>query len=37
MSEMPNSLLAADEPSPVTVRNENGLSPFLFVLDQAAI
>jgi hypothetical protein len=27
LDEMPDSLLAADEPSPVTVRNENGLSP----------
>jgi len=35
MNEMPDSLLAADEPLPVTVRNENGLSPFLFVVDHA--
>ena len=33
MNEMPDSLLAADEPAPVTVHNENGLSPFLIVAD----
>jgi hypothetical protein len=27
MNEMSDSLLAADEPAPVTVHNENGLSP----------
>jgi len=27
------SLLAADEPVPVTVHNENGLSPFLIFAD----
>jgi len=27
--------LATDEPAPVTVRNENGRSPFLFVADHA--
>jgi predicted N-formylglutamate amidohydrolase len=32
---MPDSLLAADEPAPVTVHNENGLSPFLIVADHA--
>jgi predicted N-formylglutamate amidohydrolase len=32
---MPDSLLAADEPAPVTVRNENGQSPFLIVADHA--
>jgi predicted N-formylglutamate amidohydrolase len=35
MSELPNSLLAADEPAPVTVHNENGQSPFLIVADHA--
>jgi predicted N-formylglutamate amidohydrolase len=35
MNEMSDSLLAADEPAPVTVRNENGLSPFLIVADHA--
>ena len=35
MSELPNSLLAADEPAPVTVHNENGPSPFLIVADHA--
>jgi predicted N-formylglutamate amidohydrolase len=35
MTEMPESLLAADEPAPVTVHNENGLSPFLIVADHA--
>jgi predicted N-formylglutamate amidohydrolase len=33
MNEMPDSLLAADEPAPVTVHNENGASPFLIVAD----
>ena len=33
MNEIPNSLLAADEPAPVTLHNENGLSPFLIVAD----
>jgi predicted N-formylglutamate amidohydrolase len=33
MNEMSDSLLAADEPAPVTVHNENGLSPFLIVAD----
>ena len=32
---MSDSLLAADEPAPVTVHNENGLSPFLIVADHA--
>ena len=32
---MPDSLLAADEPAPVTVHNENGSSPFLIVADHA--
>ena len=32
---MPDSLLAADEPAPVTVHNENGSSPFLIVSDHA--
>lgn len=35
MNEATNSLLAADEPSPVTVYNESGLSPFLIVADHA--
>jgi predicted N-formylglutamate amidohydrolase len=35
MDEMPDSLLAADEPAPVTVHNENGSSPFLIVADHA--
>ena len=35
MSALPNSLLAADEPAPVTVHNENGPSPFLIVADHA--
>jgi predicted N-formylglutamate amidohydrolase len=35
MNEMPESLLAADEPAPVTVHNENGPSPFLIVADHA--
>ena len=36
MSALPNSLLAADEPAPFTVHNENGPSPFLIVADHAA-
>ena len=32
---MPYSLLAIDEPAPITVHNENGLSPFLIVVDHA--
>ena len=35
MSETARRLLAADEPSPVTLRNENGQSPFLIVVDHA--
>src|SRR6202140_1833953 len=35
MTGMLDSLLAADEPTPVTVHNENGLSPFLIVADHA--
>jgi predicted N-formylglutamate amidohydrolase len=35
MNEMLDSLLAADEPMPVTVHNENGSSPFLIVADHA--
>ena len=35
MNEMPDSLLAADEPAPVTVYNQNGPSPFLIVADHA--
>src|SRR5260221_14407202 len=35
MTEMPESLLAVDEPAPVTVYNENGRSPFLIVADHA--
>ena len=33
MNEMSDRLLAADEPAPVMVHNENGLSPFLIVAD----
>ena len=35
MSELPNSLFAADEPAPVTAHNENGPSPLLIVADHA--
>ena len=35
MNEHPEMLLAAGEPSPVTVRNENGSSPLLIVADHA--
>jgi predicted N-formylglutamate amidohydrolase len=35
MNEMPESLLAVDEPAPVTVHNANGRSPFLIVADHA--
>ena len=35
MNQTPDSLLAADEAAPVTVHNENGLSPFLIVADHA--
>jgi len=35
MSEMPESLLAADEPAPVTLYNAAGRSPFLLVADHA--
>jgi predicted N-formylglutamate amidohydrolase len=35
MNALASPLLAADEPSPVTVRNENGASPFQFVADHA--
>jgi predicted N-formylglutamate amidohydrolase len=35
MNEMPDSLLAADEPAPATVHNEHGRSPFLIVADHA--
>ncbi len=35
MDEKPESLLAPDELSPVTVRNDNGRSPFLIVADHA--
>src|SRR6202158_6091857 len=35
MNEVPDSLLAPDEPAPVTVQNENGPSPFLIVADHA--
>src|SRR6266850_3164402 len=35
MNEMPESLLAADEPAPVTAHNANGRSPFLIVADHA--
>lgn len=36
MNATPESLLAADEPAPVTVHNEGGLSPFLIVVDHAS-
>jgi len=32
---MPYSLLAADEPAPITVHNESSQSPFLIVVDHA--
>ena len=35
MNEMPYSLLAADEPAPITVHNESSQSPFLIVVDHA--
>jgi predicted N-formylglutamate amidohydrolase len=35
MNEIPDSLLATDEPAPVTVYNENGRAPFLIVADHA--
>lgn len=35
MIEMPEPLLAADEPAPVTIYVENGPSPFLLVADHA--
>jgi predicted N-formylglutamate amidohydrolase len=35
MNGAPDSLLAADEPAPIMVHNENGLSPFLIVVDHA--
>ena len=35
MNDMPDSLLAADEPAPVTVHHQNGQSPFLIVADHA--
>jgi predicted N-formylglutamate amidohydrolase len=35
MDEMPDRILAADEPPPVTVYNANGRSPFLIVADHA--
>jgi hypothetical protein len=35
MNEMLDSLLAADEPAPVTAHNENTRSPFLIVADHA--
>ncbi|MEA2906072.1 MAG: hypothetical protein QOI12_3459 [Alphaproteobacteria bacterium] len=35
MNDPPDRLLAADEPAPVTVYNENGPSPFLIVGDHA--
>jgi predicted N-formylglutamate amidohydrolase len=35
MNQTPDSMLAADEPAPVAVHNENGLSPFLLVADHA--
>src|ERR1700693_285295 len=35
MDDAPSSLLAADEPQPVTVTNEGGRSPFVIVTDHA--
>jgi predicted N-formylglutamate amidohydrolase len=35
MNDLRQSLLASDEPAPVTVDNENGASPFLLVADHA--
>jgi predicted N-formylglutamate amidohydrolase len=35
MNEMPEALLAADEPAAVSVENANGKSPFLLVADHA--
>jgi predicted N-formylglutamate amidohydrolase len=35
MNDAPTSLLAADEPQPVTVTNEGGRSPFVIVADHA--
>ena len=35
MNEMPDRLLAADDPAPVTVYNDKGPSPFLIVADHA--
>jgi predicted N-formylglutamate amidohydrolase len=35
MDKMPDRLLAADDPKPVTVSNENGGSPFVIVADHA--
>jgi predicted N-formylglutamate amidohydrolase len=35
MSELPDRLLTADEPAPVTVHREGGRSPFLIVADHA--
>jgi hypothetical protein len=35
MNGMPDRVLAADQPAPVTVHNQNGPSPFLIVADHA--
>jgi predicted N-formylglutamate amidohydrolase len=35
MNDMPDCLLAADEPAPVSVHHENGRTPFLIVADHA--
>jgi predicted N-formylglutamate amidohydrolase len=35
MNEMPDSLLAADEPVPISAHNENGRSPLPIVSDHA--
>src|SRR5260370_15395333 len=35
MDDAPTSLLAPDEPQPVTVTNEGGRSPFVIVADHA--
>ena len=35
MNRVPDALLAPGDPPPVTVRHENGASPFLLVADHA--
>jgi predicted N-formylglutamate amidohydrolase len=36
MNGMPDRVLAADQPAPVTVHNENGPSSFVIVADKAS-